>query len=81
MGETFQKPQDRQSAYQDYKELRGKPIIEQIDNQRELLKEKNDLLKNFAFKLTDMKAEAEVAQNALKSLNARDDEKDMIEGQ
>lgn len=61
--------------------MRGKPIIEQIDNQRELLKEKNDLLKNFAFKLTDMKAEAEVAQNALKSLNARDDEKDMIEGQ
>lgn len=81
MGETFQKPQDRQSAYQDYKELRGKPIIEQIDNQRELLKEKNDLLKNFASKLTDMKAEAEVAQNALKSLNARDDEKDLIEGQ
>jgi hypothetical protein len=61
--------------------LRGKPIIEQIDNQRELLKEKNDLLKKFASKLTDMKAEAEVAQNALKSLNARDDEKDMIEGQ
>jgi len=61
--------------------LRGRPIIEQIDNQRELLKEKNDLLKNFASKLTDMKAEAEVAQNALKSLNARDDEKDMIEGQ
>lgn len=61
--------------------MRGKPIIEQIDNQRELLKEKNDLLKKFASKLTDMKAEAEVAQNALKSLNARDDEKDMIEGQ
>lgn len=81
MGETFYKPPDRQSAYQDYKELRGKPIIEQIENQRELLKEKNDLLKEYATKLSDMKEDAEHAQNELKNLKARDDEKDMIEGQ
>lgn len=61
--------------------MRGKPIIDQIEQQRELLKEKNDMLKEFASKLSEMKSEAEHAQNELKNLKARDDEKDMIEGQ
>jgi len=61
--------------------LRGKPIIEQIESQREILKEKNDAMKVLGEQLSGMKAEAQKAQNELASLNARDDEKDMIEGQ
>lgn len=38
-------------------------------------------MKELATQLLDMKAEAQKAQNDLVSLNARDDEKDMIEGQ
>jgi len=61
--------------------LRGKPIIEQIESQREILKDKNEDLKNMANQLSDIKIEVEKSQNELKNLKARDEEKDMIEGQ
>jgi len=72
---------DKQTAFGEYKESRGKEIVDQIERDRDLLKDKKDKIKQISSFCQELKADIESVTTELQIMKARDEDRDVIEGE